>query len=56
MKKRAKRVMTSLILPPDLHDWVREYAKANHTTVTRIIVDHLMDLKRKKESNYADQI
>lgn len=33
----------------DLHQWVKDYAAKNKTTVTRIIIDHFLELKKREE-------
>jgi PIN domain nuclease of toxin-antitoxin system len=36
---------TNMRLPPDLKKWAQDYAQRNHTNLTQIYVDHLMELR-----------
>lgn len=36
-------------LPADLDTFVKGYATAHNTTVTQLIVDYFMDLRRKQQ-------
>lgn len=55
-RKSDKKTLKSFLLPADLADWVKSYTKAHNTTMTRLIIDHLMELKRKSESDYVEQV
>ncbi len=48
-----------LRIPTQLKDWVAEYARARHTTVSALIVrfiTRLMEEEKKKKSEDAEQI
>lgn len=53
-KKKLKQ--SNFRIPADLLKWVRDYAKAKNTTVTRIVVDHLTELRARTEEGHVDQI
>jgi hypothetical protein len=55
MSKEPK-TMKSFLLPEGLADWIMAYAKSRNTTMTRLIVDHFTELKKKFESGHVDQI
>lgn len=49
MVKRAKKSASprlNLRLPPELLCWAKEYAKKTNTTVTKIVTDHLLGLRK----------
>ena len=44
----------NLILPVDLKSWAHEFAKANNTSLTAIIIAYLTELRRKEEEGDLD--
>ena len=40
----------SFTLPPDLVDWLREYAETNYTTMSAVITNQLYKLNSQVES------
>lgn len=44
------------MFPTDIVKWAEKYAEDNNTTLTRIILDHLTQLRRQVESGHVDQI
>jgi hypothetical protein len=51
-----EKVRKNFLLPEELAEWVMEYAKANNTTMTKLIVDYLADLKKQNDGNHVEQI
>jgi hypothetical protein len=56
MAKRNSKVRKNFLLPKDLAEWVVKYANVNNTSMTKIIVDHLLALKKANESGHVEQI
>lgn len=52
--KKTKR--KNFVFPEDLVLWAEKYAQDNNTTLTRILLDHLSELRRQAEGSYAEQI
>ena len=46
----------NLMLPGDLKKWAKSYAGRKHTTLTRIVVDHLRDLRERERGIDVDQV
>jgi hypothetical protein len=46
--QRRPRVRLDIRIPVDLLGWLKMHADMNHKTVTSIIVDNLMELRKKK--------
>ena len=46
----------NFVFPADLVEWVEKYAAANNTTVTRLLLDHLTNLRRQVEANHVEQV
>lgn len=46
----------NLLLDADLKAWVHEHARKNHTTVTAIVVEHFLALKRESYGTGVKQI
>lgn len=53
---KVETTLTNFRLPTDLLAWVKTYARSKNTTVTRVIVDLLTDLRAKNEEGHVDQI
>ena len=56
MPKKVSKVRKNFLLPKDLADWVSKYADANNTSMTKIIVDYFIALKKTNESGHVEQI
>lgn len=56
MSNEKNRVRKNFVFPTDIVRWAEKYAEDNNTTLTRIILDHLMDLRSQVESGHVDQI
>jgi len=67
MKGRCKRIVRkhpappaterfNMVLDPNLKKWAVDYAERKRTTVTAIIVEHLVELKERDEGPYVEQI
>jgi len=56
MGKGQPKTMKSFLLPEDLAEWVKNYAKAQNTTMTQLIVDYFTELRKKAETNYVEQV
>lgn len=52
---KPAKILRSFLLPESLADWIKEYAKQNGITVTQIVVDQLMEFKKKVET-YVEQV
>lgn len=55
MSRKNPKKLKSFLLPVELSEWIMEYARANNTTMTQIIIDYLMELRRKSDG-YVDQV
>lgn len=55
-KTAPAKVRKNFLVPADLAAWVESYAKKNHTTMTHLILEHLMNLRRESENGHAEQI
>jgi hypothetical protein len=53
-KTKGKR--KNFVFPEELVKWAEQYAAANNTTMTRIILDHLTQLRQRAESGHVEQI
>lgn len=56
MAKKKSKVRKNFLFPADLANWVAQYAKDKNTSVTKLIIDHLTNLRRQEERGYAEQI
>lgn len=52
--KKTKR--KNFVFPADLVRWAEKYAKDNNTSMTKMILDHLTDLRRQHEAEHVRQI
>ena len=43
------KTQLTFLLDKDLHDFVKQYAKQNHKSVTQVLVDYIFDLQKKHE-------
>lgn len=50
------KVRKNFVFPMDIVKWAEKYAEDNNTTLTRILLDHLMKLRSQVESGYVNQI
>jgi hypothetical protein len=55
-RKKPDAKLTSLRIPEDLLKWVKDYAEKKNTTVTRLVVDHLTELRTRSEEGHVEQI
>lgn len=46
----------NFVFPVDLVKWAEDYAKKNDTTLTRIILDYLVQLRHRSETENVEQI
>ena len=46
----------NLVIDPDLKEWAHQYAREHHTSVTALIIDHLVHLKEREKSDDVEQI
>jgi hypothetical protein len=46
----------NFVFPAEIIKWAEKYAEANNTTLTRIILDHLIQLRHKVETENVEQI
>lgn len=46
--KTPRRTRLNMRIPTDLLVWAKSYAAVRHKTVTQIFVDHLADLKERR--------
>jgi hypothetical protein len=51
----AKRKRFNARLPADLLEFVAKYAKENNTTTTAVIIDLIIDLRKKVHSVEVEQ-
>jgi hypothetical protein len=49
--EKSYKLLTRLDIriPVDLHKWLKNYANRNNTTVTKILIDYVIELKNSKE-------
>lgn len=50
------KVRKNFVFPTDIVKWAEKYAKTNNTTLTRIILDHLLQLRQRAETEHVEQI
>jgi hypothetical protein len=41
----------TFLLDKELHDFVKQYAKQNHKSVTKVLVDFIFDLQKKEKQS-----
>jgi predicted nuclease of restriction endonuclease-like RecB superfamily len=46
----------NLQIDEDLKKWAQEYARRHHTSLTQIIIDHLVVLRKQEDGEGVDQI
>jgi hypothetical protein len=46
----------NMVLDPDLKSWAVDYAERNRTTITALVIQHLVELKDRDEGPYVEQI
>lgn len=56
MSGKKTRVRKNFVFPSDIVKWAEKYAKENDTTLTRIILDHLIQLRYRSETGNVEQI
>jgi hypothetical protein len=56
MAEQKTRVRKNFVFPIGIIEWAEKYARDNNTTLTRIILDHLTQLRNQAESGHVDQI
>ncbi len=49
-------VRWNMRIPPELDAWAKAYAKRYNTTVTSMVINFLMDLKRQDEGDNVPQV
>jgi hypothetical protein len=47
MEKRPQRVRINMRIHKDLVAWAKKYAKKKRTSVTQLIIEHLLKLKEE---------
>lgn len=55
-KLPPKRIRKNFQFPEDLALWADTYAKDNNTTMTRLLIDYLTNLRKQTEADYVAQI
>lgn len=55
-KPAPEKTRLNIRLPVEIDVWAKTYAREHHTTVTRLIVDYLTELKKRTESGYVEQV
>lgn len=56
MADQKIRVRKNFVFPSDIIKWAEKYAENNDTTLTRIILDHLIQLRHRSETENVEQI
>jgi hypothetical protein len=56
MSAQKSKVRKNFVFPSDIVKWAEKHAEANNTTLTRIILDHLLQLRRQSEAEHVEQI
>lgn len=56
MGVEKSRVRKNFVFPSDIVRWAEKYALDNGTTLTRIILDHLIQLRHRTETGNVEQI
>lgn len=46
----------NLQMDKDLKAWAQDYAKRHHTSLTQLITDHFVELRREEEGDGVQQI
>jgi hypothetical protein len=46
----------NLQINEELKEWAKSYARRHHTTLTQLIADHFVSLRKKEEGEGVDQI
>ena len=55
-QSKSKTDRLSCRISHDLLDWVRWYARQKRTTVTALVRQHFLDLKKSHESNSLNEV
>ena len=55
-KPNCKMGRLNLVIDPDLKEWAHEYAKRKHTSVTQLVIDHLIELRESERTIDVEQI
>jgi hypothetical protein len=55
-KKIDEKSRLNLVLDRNLKDWVQQYARRHHTTITTIITSHFVDLRKEEDGIGVEQI
>jgi hypothetical protein len=56
MSAQKAKVRKNFVFPADIVKWAEKHAEENDTTLTRIILDHLLYLRRQSEAEHVEQI
>lgn len=56
MSTKPPKVLKSFLMPEDLAEWIKEYAKAHNTTMTQLIINYFTELREKAKSGYVEQV
>lgn len=56
MSGNNTRVRKNFVFPSDIVKWAEKYAENNNTTLTRIILEHLLQLRHNSETENVEQI
>jgi len=49
------KARVNLRLPADLVVWAKKWAAENHTTLTDLVLEHLLEFRKRKEDISVDQ-
>lgn len=50
------KIRKNFVFPADITKWAEDYTAKNNTTLTRILLDHLTNLKKQVENNDIEQV
>lgn len=55
-RQKIKTQRLNLLIDPLLKDWIQDFARRHHTTVTQIVIAHLVRLKASEMDIDVEQI
>ena len=55
-KKPDEKSRLNLVLNRNLKNWIQQYAKRHHTTITTIITTHFVVLRKEEDGIGVEQI
>lgn len=56
MTTKKTKTRKNFVFPIDIVKWAENYAKINNTTLTRLILDYLIQLRHQTETENVQQI